>query len=143
MRRPTGSTRGGLARGRQKGGFKTAFEAEIVTEIEALVGTGAVDEWDFEAIETAVRRKAMRVAARAVEQRLNADTSDHAGPMSSCACGQPARYAGRRGKNFESVLVSARPGAGLGRWVAISGRAAHGRAGGRYGQLRGGPRVAP
>jgi hypothetical protein len=104
VRRPTGSTRGGLARGRQKGGFKTAFEAEIVTEIEALVGTGAVDEWDFEAIETAVRRKAMRVAARAVEQRLNADTSDHAAPMSPCACGQPARYAGRRGKNFESVL---------------------------------------
>jgi hypothetical protein len=46
----------------------------------------------------------MRVAARAVEQRLNADTSDHAGPMLPCTCGQPARYAGRRGKNFESVL---------------------------------------
>jgi len=46
----------------------------------------------------------MRVAARAVEQRLNADTSDHAGPMSPCACGQPARYAGRRDKTFESVL---------------------------------------
>jgi len=59
---------------------------------------------DFEAIETAVRRKAMRVAARAVEQRLNADTSDHSGPMLPCTCGQPARYAGRRGKNFESVL---------------------------------------
>ena len=52
----------------------------------------------------AVRRQAMRVAARAVERRLNADTSDHAGPMSPCACGQSARYAGRRGKNFESVL---------------------------------------
>ena len=46
----------------------------------------------------------MRVAARAVEQRLNADTSDHAGPIASCACGQPARYAGRREKTFESVL---------------------------------------
>ncbi len=46
----------------------------------------------------------MRVAARAVEQRLNTDTSDHAGPMSPCACGQPARYAGRRDKTFESVL---------------------------------------
>jgi len=108
VRRPTGSARGGLARDRKKGGFKSAFEAEIVTEIEALVGAGAVDEWDFEAIETAVRRKAMRVAVRAVEQRLNADTSDHAGPMSPCACGQPARYAGRHGKNFESVLGSLR-----------------------------------
>ena len=47
---------------------------------------------------------AMRVAARVVEQRLNADTSDHAGPMLPCACGQSARYAGRHGKNFESVL---------------------------------------
>jgi hypothetical protein len=44
------------------------------------------------------------VAARAVEHRLNADTSDHAGPRSPCACGQPARYAGRREKTFESVL---------------------------------------
>ena len=55
-------------------------------------------------METAVRRMAMRVAARAVEQRLNADTSDHAGPMLPCACGQSARYVDRRGKNFESVL---------------------------------------
>jgi len=46
----------------------------------------------------------MRVAARAVEQRLNADTSDHRGPTAPCGCGQPARYAGRRGKTFESVL---------------------------------------
>ena len=80
------------------------MEAEIVTEIEALVGTGAVDEWNLEAIEMAARRKAMRVAAHAVEQRLNADTSDYTGPRTSCACGQPARYAGRRGKTFESVL---------------------------------------
>jgi len=52
----------------------------------------------------AARGKAMRVAARAVEQRLNADTSDHTGPTAPCACGQPARYAGRRGKTVESVL---------------------------------------
>ncbi len=52
----------------------------------------------------AARRKAMRVAARTVEQRLNADTSDHAGSTLPCACGQQARYAGRHGKTFESVL---------------------------------------
>ncbi len=46
----------------------------------------------------------MRVAARAVERRINADTSDHAGPTAPCACGQTARYAGRRDKSFESVL---------------------------------------
>jgi hypothetical protein len=103
-RRPTGCARGGRAGGGQKGGFKAAFEAEIVAEIEALVGTGAVDDWDFEAIETAVRREAMRVAARAVERRINADTSDHAGPTAPCACGLSARYAGRHDKTFESVL---------------------------------------
>jgi len=52
----------------------------------------------------AVRRKVMRVAARAVEQRVNADTSDHVGATWPCGCGQRARYAGRRGKSFESVL---------------------------------------
>ena len=51
-----------------------------------------------------MRRKALRVAARAVERRINADTSDHAGPDAACACGLPARYAGRHDKTFESVL---------------------------------------
>jgi len=46
----------------------------------------------------------MRVAARAVERRINADTSDHAGPSAPCACGQAAQYAGRHDKTFESVL---------------------------------------
>ena len=44
------------------------------------------------------------MAARAVEQRINADTSDHAGPTIPCRCGRLARYAGRRGKRFTSVL---------------------------------------
>jgi hypothetical protein len=44
------------------------------------------------------------VAARAVERRLNADTTDDAGPTVPCACGHPARYAGRRAKTFESAL---------------------------------------
>lgn len=44
------------------------------------------------------------MAARAVEQRLNADSSDHMGPTLPCGCGSRARYAGRRGKSFESVL---------------------------------------
>ncbi len=90
-RRPTGKPGGRLARGGQKKGFKTAFEVETVNEIETLLGTGVVVDWDFEAIEMAARRMAMRVAARFVEQRLNADTSDHAGPMLPCACGESAR----------------------------------------------------
>ena len=55
-------------------------------------------------METAVRRWALHVAAGAVQARLNADTSDHTGPTMPCACGQLARYAGRRAKTFESVL---------------------------------------
>ena len=52
----------------------------------------------------AARCQALRVAARAVEERLNADTSDYVGPEVRCACGGMARYAGRRPKAFESVL---------------------------------------
>jgi hypothetical protein len=59
---------------------------------------------DFEALETAARRQALRLAARALEQRLNADTSDHAGPELPCSCGEPAQYHGRHQKTFESVL---------------------------------------
>ena len=58
----------------------------------------------MEALETAARRQALRLAARALEQRLNADTSDHSGPELPCACGEPARYHGRHQKTFESVL---------------------------------------
>jgi hypothetical protein len=96
--------RGGLARGGQKGGFKAAFEAESVAEIEALIGPGTVDGLDFEAIETAARRRVLRIAARAVERRLNADRSDHRGPTFPCACGKEARYAGRHAKTFHSAL---------------------------------------
>ena len=42
-----------------------------------LIGPDAVDGLDFEAIETAERRRALGVAALSVEQRLNADRSDH------------------------------------------------------------------
>jgi hypothetical protein len=46
----------------------------------------------------------MHVAARVVERRINADSSDHVGPTLPCTCGQPARYAGRHDKSFQSVL---------------------------------------
>lgn len=56
----------------------------------------------------AARRQALRLAARALEQRLNADTSDHAGPELPCPCGGTARYRDRREKTFESVLGALR-----------------------------------
>lgn len=52
----------------------------------------------------AARRQALRLAARALEQRLNADTSDYAGPELPCSCGGQAQYHGRHEKTFESVL---------------------------------------
>jgi hypothetical protein len=52
----------------------------------------------------AARRQALRLAARALEQRLNADTSDHTGSAVPCSCGEPAQYHGRHQKTFESVL---------------------------------------
>ncbi len=69
-----------------------------------LVGREAAQALDFEAVETAVRRQALRFAARVVEQRLNADHSDFTGPSRPCSCGQKARYVDRREKQFQSVL---------------------------------------
>ncbi len=78
--------------------FAPALEAEIAR----LVKPGAAAELDFEAVEMHLRRKALQLAARAVERRLDADRSDSAGP--ACPCGQPARHAGRRPKTFETAL---------------------------------------
>lgn len=39
-----------------------------------------------------------------MEQRLNADITDHAGSELPCSCGGLAHYHGRHGKTFESVL---------------------------------------
>lgn len=80
------------------------MEAELVQEVETLLGPEAVAELDFEALEMALRHRTLRLAARAIEQRLNADFSDEAGPRLRCRCGSEARYAGRRTKQVESVL---------------------------------------
>jgi hypothetical protein len=52
----------------------------------------------------AARRQALLLAAHALEQRLNADTSDHPGPELPCPCGAMARYRGRHEKTFTSAL---------------------------------------
>jgi hypothetical protein len=87
---------------------KTAFGgllvAEILWDIEALLGRQSLDQLDLEALETAVRRQALHLAGRAVEQRLNADHSDAEACHARCDCGQLAHYAGRRQKRFVSVL---------------------------------------
>ena len=55
-------------------------------------------------METAARRGALAVAARAVARRLNADHTDHAGPRVPCRCGQTAQYAGRKVKTILTAL---------------------------------------
>jgi hypothetical protein len=77
---------------------------DLAEEIEWLVGWEAAAALDFEALETAVRRQALRFAARVVERRLNADHSDFTGASRPCCCGRPARYVDRRTKPFQSVL---------------------------------------
>ena len=86
----------------EKGGLSADLESEIAQEIETLLGPQALAELDFEAVETFARRQALRLAARALEQRLNADTSDYVGPELPCPCGGVARYHGRHGKTFKS-----------------------------------------
>jgi hypothetical protein len=44
------------------------------------------------------------LAARLIQQRLNADHSDRQGSQLPCRCGHDARYVDRRGKTFTSVL---------------------------------------
>ncbi len=63
-----------------------------------------MDEIDLEAFEGHVRQQALQLAARAVERRLNADHSDGEQRPCKCRCGQPARYAGRFPKTFETAL---------------------------------------
>jgi hypothetical protein len=76
----------------------------MVQEIETLLGRQAIEKLDFEALEVAVRQQVLQLAGQAVEQRLNADTSDERGSRTGCGCGQEARYAGRRVKQVQSVL---------------------------------------
>jgi hypothetical protein len=80
------------------------LESEVVQEVEALLGPEAVAEVDLEALEMALRQGTLRLAARALEQRLNADTSDEVGSRIPCRCGGEAQFAGRRSKQFHSVL---------------------------------------
>jgi hypothetical protein len=88
----------------KKNSFAAQLALDVAVELDRLLGRGASDCIDFEAIETAARSRVLAVAARAVGLRLNADTSDYAGPWLTCDCGQPARYAGRRRKVFQSIL---------------------------------------
>jgi hypothetical protein len=101
---PTAAETGSSDGGGRKKGLQSDLKTDLLQEIEALLGRQSIQNLDFEAVEMAARRQALCLAARALEQRLNADTCDYAGPELPCACGEPAQYHGRHGKTFESVL---------------------------------------
>lgn len=63
-----------------------------------------MDGIDFQALEEASKRCALRLAAQALEKYLNQDHSDHSGPHVPCRCGQQARWVERRSKTFQTVL---------------------------------------
>jgi hypothetical protein len=84
--------------------FAELLASDVVQEIETLLGRQAVEDLDLEALELTVRQHVLQLAGAAVEQRLNADTSDERGSRTCCGCGQPARLAGRRTKQVQSVL---------------------------------------
>jgi hypothetical protein len=88
----------------KKTAFAEGFAVEVERELEALLGTAGAEELDLEAVEKALRHRALRLAGRLLEERLNADHSDQRGATRPCACGQAARYVGRRAKRFQSVL---------------------------------------
>jgi hypothetical protein len=89
----------------KKTALAEALQAGLVEEIENLLGEQAAEETDFEALETALRYRALQVAARALEQRFNGDLSDAAsGAQHACPCGQMARYVDRRSKCFQTAL---------------------------------------
>lgn len=73
-----------------------------------MIGPSSTQGIDFEALETAARSCALRIAARSLEAQLNADRSDYSGTGRDCPCGAQARYVGRRGKTVETVLGSLR-----------------------------------
>jgi hypothetical protein len=79
-----------------------------VTDVGHLPGREAVGDLDFEAIETVTRSAAARIAARAVEARLNADHSDHAGPTMPRRCGEAVRCPDRRPYSVQTVPGDAR-----------------------------------
>ncbi|MBZ5625989.1 MAG: ISKra4 family transposase [Acidobacteriia bacterium] len=100
MRPPTTS-----AATSKKTALAEALQISLVGEIQNLLGAEAIEDLDFEALETALRTRSLQIAARALEQRFNRDTSDAAsGALHPCSCGQMARYVDRRSKCFQTVL---------------------------------------
>src|SRR5260370_42458201 len=100
----TGTLPGTCQRGGRKRGLQSDLQNEIVREIETLLGGPSMAGLDFEALEMAARSQALRLAARALEQWLNADTTDYVAPELPCPCRGSDLYACRPVKLLELAL---------------------------------------
>jgi hypothetical protein len=78
--------------------------ATVKLFLSSALGREVLAELDFEALEVALRQRTLRLAAHAIEQRLNADFSDEVSTRLRCPCGKEARYVARRTKSVVSVL---------------------------------------
>src|SRR5438270_449485 len=112
---PTGTAPGSFPRGGRKRGLQTDLQNEIVQEIEDLLARQSIADLDLEALEVAARCQALRLAARALEQRLNTDTCDYVGPELPCPCARKKSQTARASK------PTARPKPAKPSW-SLSGR---------------------
>ena len=71
---------GQAAAGGQERGLQATITAEVAAEVERFIGKGSLDDFDFEAVETAARQMALRVAGQAIAQRLKRRSLGRAGP---------------------------------------------------------------
>lgn len=99
-----GAVEGRLDGDGRKRGLRDELQETLAAEVAALIGRRAADELDFEATETLLRERVLRLAGRTLERALNADHSDGSEPHRACACGGLARLAGRRPRTIVSVL---------------------------------------
>ena len=89
----------------QKGGLETEFATTITAELNDFLYAGTSEVFDLESVEAALKHKALFVAARFLEDKINQDTSDRTGATRACIfCGQKARYVEQRPKQFTTVL---------------------------------------
>ena len=56
--------------------WRVAFVAALAAEVDALIGPGSVGAQDFEALEQALRREVLGLAAQAMAQYFNADETE-------------------------------------------------------------------
>src|ERR1700723_4345973 len=87
-----------LQRRVKKNLFADLLATGVVQEIETLLSRQAVEDLDLEALELAVRQQALQLAGAAVEQRLNADTSDERGSPTGVVFGAGGGLGGGRRK---------------------------------------------